>query len=57
MVVGIGMVPSDEVGLIFASVGKAAGVVPDFLFSAIVMMVIVTTFVTPLALRWALPEP
>ena len=48
------MVPRGEVGLIFASVGKAAGVVPEFLFSAIVMMVVVTTFLTPVALRRAL---
>ncbi len=55
-VVGLGMVPRGEVGLIFASVGKAAGVVPEFLFSAIVMMVVVTTFVTPIALRRALVQ-
>ena len=56
LVVGVGMMPRGEVGLIFASFGKASGVVPDFLLSAIVMMVIVTTFVTPVALRWALSE-
>ncbi len=52
--VGIGMVPRGEVGLIFASVGKAMGVVSDAIFSAVVIMVIVTTLITPLALKWSL---
>ena len=53
LTVGIGMVPRGEVGLIFASIGKALGVLDDTMFSAIVVMVIVTTFGTPLALRWS----
>ena len=52
--VGMGMVPRGEVGLIFASIGKTMGVVSDAVFSAIVIMVIVTTFVTPIALRWTM---
>lgn len=52
--VGLGMVPRGEVGLIFASVGRGLGVVGDIAFSAIVMMVIVTTLITPPALRWSL---
>ncbi len=52
--VGIGMVPRGEVGLIFASVGKGLGVVTDSVFSAIVIMVIVTTLITPVALKWSL---
>ena len=52
--VGIGMVPRGEVGLIFASVGKGLGVLGDGEFSAIVIMVIVTTLLTPLALKWSL---
>lgn len=52
--VGIGMLPRGEVGLIFASIGKGMGVVSDAVFSAIVIMVIVTTFVTPVALRWTM---
>ena len=45
--IGIGMVPRGEVGLIFASIGKGLGVISDELFSVIVIMVIVTTLVTP----------
>ena len=52
--VGMGMMPRGEVGLIFASIGKGMGVVNDAVFSAIVLMVIVTTFVTPAALRWSM---
>jgi Kef-type K+ transport system membrane component KefB len=52
--VGIGMIPRGEVALIFASIGKAIGVVSDGVFSAVVMMVIVTTLITPLGLRWSL---
>jgi Kef-type K+ transport system membrane component KefB len=50
-VVGVGMVPRGEVGLIFASIGRKLGVVPDVVFSAIVLMVMITTFVTPLLLK------
>ena len=49
--VGVGMIPRGEVGLIFASIGRALGVVNDAVFAAVVMMVIVTTFITPPALR------
>jgi len=52
--VGIGMVPRGEVGLIFASIGKGLGVMCDTVFSAIIIMVIATTLVTPLLLRWTL---
>ena len=48
------MVPRGEVGLIFASIGKTMGVVSDAVFSAIVIMVIVSTFVAPVALRWTM---
>ncbi len=45
--VGWGMVPRGEVGLIFAFVGKALGVLDDHLFSVIVLMVLGTTLITP----------
>ncbi|MBK7900621.1 MAG: cation:proton antiporter [Azonexus sp.] len=46
-VVGWGMVPRGEVGLIFAMVGKQLGVMSEAMFSVIVIMVILTTLVTP----------
>ncbi len=43
--------PRGEVGLIFASIGKGLGVVSDAVFSAVVIMVMVTTFLTPPLLK------
>ncbi len=45
--VGWGMVPRGEVGLIFAMVGKQLGVMSETMFSVIVIMVILTTLITP----------
>ncbi|MBL8489273.1 MAG: cation:proton antiporter, partial [Rhodocyclaceae bacterium] len=56
-IVGWGMVPRGEVGLIFATVGRQLGVVSDTLFSVIVIMVILTTLVTPPMLTWLLRRP
>lgn len=45
--VGWGMVPRGEVGLIFATIGRGLGVVPDNVYSVIVIVVILTTLLTP----------
>jgi Kef-type K+ transport system membrane component KefB len=45
--VGFGMVPRGEVGLIFAIIGKNLNVISDQIFSIIVIMVILTTLLTP----------
>jgi Kef-type K+ transport system membrane component KefB len=57
--VGIGMIPRGEVGLIFANIGlgltlNGQPVMSRTTFSAIVIMVFVTTMVTPPALKWSL---
>jgi Kef-type K+ transport system membrane component KefB len=57
--IGFGMMPRGEVGLIFASIGatlhvKGEPVVDPAVFSAVVVMVIVTTMVTPPLLTWSL---
>ena len=52
--IGVGMIPRGEVGLIFAGIGKSLNVVDDALFSAIVIMVTLTTFAAPPILRWSL---
>ena len=57
--VGLGMIPRGEVGLIFANMGMAltlggVAIITPPLYSAIVVMVIVTTLVTPPALKWSL---
>jgi Kef-type K+ transport system membrane component KefB len=60
LTVAIGMIPRGEVGLIFAGIGAALVLDGDPLlsqaaFSALVLMVVVTTLLTPIGLRWALP--
>jgi len=52
--IGWGMVPRGEVGLIFVMIGKSLGVVNDQVFSVIVIMVILTTLMTPPVLTFLL---
>jgi Kef-type K+ transport system membrane component KefB len=54
-VIGVGMIPRGEVGLIFAQTGLASGVFTPPLFSAVTMMVLVTTFMAPPLLKYLLP--
>ena len=51
LVVGVGMVPRGEVGLIFADIGRRAGVLGEDVFGAVLLMVMVTTFIAPPALK------
>jgi Kef-type K+ transport system membrane component KefB len=51
MVVGVGMVPRGEVGLIFADIGRRAGILNEALFGAILLMIMATTFVAPPGLK------
>lgn len=62
LAVGLGMIPRGEVGLIFASIGRTLHiggerVIDDMVYSAIVVMVAVTTLVTPPLLVWRLKRP
>jgi Kef-type K+ transport system membrane component KefB len=57
--IGIGMIPRGEVGLIFANIGlglvvHGERIVDDHIYSAVVIAVMVTTLVTPPALKWRL---
>lgn len=64
LAIGLGMIPRGEVGLIFAGIGatlmlpSANGgsepVIDSGTFGAVVIMVIITTLITPLALKWSL---
>jgi len=51
MLIGLGMVPRGEAVLIFISVGKILGVIPDSIFSVLVIMVILTNFIVPWGLN------
>jgi Kef-type K+ transport system membrane component KefB len=61
LAVGLGMIPRGEVGLIFAGIGatlvvRGQRVISDVAFSAVVVMVAVTTLVTPPLLVWRLRQ-
>ena len=47
------MMPRGEVGLAFAFIGKSLGVIDPAMFTVVVLMVVVTTLLTPLMLRMA----
>ncbi|MFM9036195.1 MAG: cation:proton antiporter [Actinomycetota bacterium] len=51
LLIGIGMMPRGEVGLIFASIGLSKGVLDDELYGALLLMVLVTTVLTPPLIR------
>ena len=50
-VIGVAMIPRGEVGLIFAQMGLASGVFDAGRFSAVALMVMVTTFLAPPLLK------
>lgn len=56
LAIGVGMVPRGEVGLVFAGVGSASGALSPATEAAIIVMVILTTFVAPPFLRVVFPE-
>ncbi len=55
-IVGWGMVPRGEVGLIFATIGKEAGAISEQVFSIIIVVVILTTLLTPPVLTYLLSK-
>jgi len=62
LAVAFGMVPRGEVGLIFAGIGTSLTLdgqplLSQSVFSAVVLMVLVTTLLAPPALRWRLGQP
>ena len=56
-VVGVGMVPRGEVGLIFADIGRRTGILNDAVFGGILLMVMATTFVAPPGLKLLFGSP
>lgn len=51
LAVGVGMVPRGEVGLIFADIGRRSGILGEDVFSAVLLMVMATTFIAPPGLK------
>jgi Kef-type K+ transport system membrane component KefB len=54
LLVGIGMIPRGEVGLIFATLGLKQGVFGQDVYGALILVVLATTVGTPPLLRWRL---
>jgi Kef-type K+ transport system membrane component KefB len=62
LLVGLGMIPRGEVGLIFASIGASLtlhgqAVIDRTTFVAVVFMVMATTMITPPLLKWRISQP
>ncbi len=55
--IGVGMMSRGEVALVIASAGLAAGIVEEKLFSAAIVMTLVTTILTPIILKLMYREP
>ncbi|HEY1265485.1 MAG TPA: cation:proton antiporter [Terriglobales bacterium] len=56
LIVGAGMIPRGEVGLITASIGFAAGLVTRDIYAQAIVLVLITTLITPVLLRYAFPK-
>ncbi|MDP6086165.1 MAG: cation:proton antiporter, partial [Nitrospinota bacterium] len=50
--IGVGMIPRGEVGLIVALIGSKAGILSKEMFAAAAIMCLATTFVVPMLLKW-----
>jgi Kef-type K+ transport system membrane component KefB len=56
LIVGVGMIPRGEVGVVVASLGLAAGVFSPRIYALIVAMSLLTSIVTPPVLAWLLRQ-
>ena len=54
--IGVGMISRGEVALIVAQKGHVCGMLDDILFAPIVVVVIVTTLITPILLKLVMKE-
>ena len=56
-IIGVGMVPRGEVGIVVATLGLAAGVFNNRIYAIIVAMSLLTSIITPPLLAWLLKRP
>lgn len=56
VVVGVGMSPRGEVGIVIAALGLALALIDNETYSVLLAAVIVTTLVAPLLLQWTIPR-
>lgn len=52
LAIGIAMIPRGEVGLIFAEIGRSSGIFDNNIYAGMVMVIAVTTVVSPVFLKW-----
>lgn len=52
LIVGTAMIPRGEVGLIFANIGLAAGVLKNDVYASVIIVIALTTLLAPFALRY-----
>ena len=57
LIVGVGMVPRGEAGIIIASLGKQAGIISDGLYAILIAMSLLTSVVAPPALTALFGRP
>jgi Kef-type K+ transport system membrane component KefB len=50
--IGVAMIPRGEVGLIFAELGRTAGIFENNIYAGIVMVIATTTILPPIFLKW-----
>ncbi len=51
VIIGLSMVPRGEVGLIFAEIGRASGIFENEVYTALIMVIILTTMLPPLLIK------
>ena len=54
LVIGLGMIPRGEVGIIFATFGLANKIIEPSLYALLVVVIMLTTFVAPPLLAWGM---
>lgn len=50
--IGLAMVPRGEVGLIFAELGRSAGIFDNEIYAAMIIVIALSTLLPPFALKW-----
>ncbi|MCE3267983.1 MAG: hypothetical protein K0R49_235 [Burkholderiales bacterium] len=56
LILGLGLTPIGEAGLIFATFGKTMGLINDNIFSAIVSTVVIASIITPLLIKLSIKK-
>ncbi len=51
-IIGVSMIPRGEVGLIFAELGKANGVLKMAVYDILLFIIIITTAIAPFLIKW-----